>query len=249
MRNLLISDLTRFAKKKTVWLYFALLVIFGIVYAPLSVMKTIDTPYNFMKALDYAVYIFQAVFIFVIFQAVYADDFSYMTIVTIIGEGKSRTKLVISKLIYAAIVTVAMYALYGLFIFIYIKTSGKALLPIEENYIYFSIIRYTITTIGAEAIASIIIYLSGNIPFSILGIVVLAFGGSTIFDVLTTFSFLGRLHIERIWFFNLCDSGLTDIVHGNTARGLGVMFGALAVTITISLAVIIPIFNRKELDL
>ena len=142
MKNLIIGDIRRILCKKSMWLAFviAIAAIVGIVMYALSFMK--DSSFVFATSVISGIVDLGAIIIGVaVFLAVYGDDFKSMSIISIIGRGNSRRKLIISKFINSVILSALLYLVLSAVVFAFSIFMEMELLPDEALAMYLGVFK------------------------------------------------------------------------------------------------------------
>ncbi len=247
MRRLIRADLKRVLKKKSLVIIFIVAMLSMII----RIMAVADEEQNFFAPVYRnlsSFTLFHLALGVVMFNSIYADDFKAMSFATVIGRGISRKKVVIAKLLDITILTVIIYSVMAIILTGICNTygfeHGHALSTVW--YGYFVILAYR--TIGYLALASMILYITNNIPVSTIVLVILYIAMPYISVVLQLNENIKRLHLERINYVGLADSALADFVFGDYSVGMIKMLIGLVLYLG---AVIITTgiwFDKKELE-
>ena len=249
MKNLIRGDIRRIMCKKSFWIAFivAVLANFGIVMFYLFSLKY--STYNYAAGTLAGVADIGGMIIGIaVFLAVYADDFKSMTIISVIGRGQSRWKIVAAKFINSVILTVMLFAIVAAEVFVLMKILRMELLPNELTAMYLGVFKGMYVTIGYVTIAAIVIYATGNIAFSVFMVVMLYLIIPTVLQMSSMLPVLKDIHLERYDYNGLANSGLSSIFLGMTAGGVLTLILAFIIYVGGSLAIIYAVFRNKELD-
>ncbi len=248
MRNLLRADLSRFVRRKKMYIFFVLVVVYGLINALYMMVKMMDTSYNYVMGMAYGVEGLAVVFSYLIFFTAYTEDYKSMTLITVIGKGYPRMKVVLSKLLDVVIVSVAVTLIYGCITAGVGLAIGQRPLPDEVTYYVVYSLFNVFFMVGMVTFASIGIYATGSTAFSFLVLTVVLFTNDQLSGLISITPIIKSLHLERILFMNVLRDGFSDVMLGNAAKGLGIMCAGLAVYVGLSLVAIYLIFDKKELD-
>ena len=249
MIRMIRADIRRIMCKKSLWIAFliALLVNYLTIVALFYFTKT--STLNFAEAIVESVKEIAGTMIgIIVFLAVYADDFKAMTMICVIGRGVVRWKIILAKFINSVIITMILYAIYAVHLVILARVMGLNLLAVEEQVMWLGVFGGAFLTVGYVTMAAIIIYASGNMPFSLFMLLVLYMLVPYILQQFNKIAFIKELHLERYHFGGLEAEGLSDIVLGMTASGILTLVAAFIIYVGGSLAIIYAIYRKKELD-
>ena len=248
MKNLIIGDIRRILCKKSMWLAFviAIAAIVGIVMYALSFMK--DSSFVFATSVISGIVDLGAIIIGVaVFLAVYGDDFKSMSIISIIGRGNSRRKLIISKFINSVILSALLYLVLSAVVFAFSIFMEMELLPDEALAMYLGVFKGFYLTVYVT-MAAIAIYATGNIPFSVFIVVLFYMILPTVLSLTSLLPVVKNWHLDRYDYNGLASTGLSSIVLGMTGKGIFLLILDFAVYVGGAIAIIYLVFNKKELD-
>ena len=249
MKNMIRADIRRIMCKKSFWVVFAIAILTDIALVMFHLYSKKYSSFSFMTGNTSAICNFCGMLIGIaVFLAVYADDFKSMTLISVIGRGNSRLRIILAKFINSVIITVVLFAIMALNIFILSKAMGISMLPDERLCVILVIIYGTYVTIAIVTIGAIVIYASSNIPFSLFMIVMLYFVIPVALRFSSTVSFLEGLHLERYDMNGLALSGFSDIILGMVPSGIATLIGTFVIYVGGALAIIYAVFRKRELD-
>lgn len=249
MSNLIRGDIRRIVRKGSMWVFFIIAVLYNAANVIYVLKNKLSTSYMFMNA--NASFLVEGCGLLVgigVFLAVYGDEFRTMTITTVIGAGYSRLKVIISKFIDSIILIVGFFILSALSVPVLAKMTGITMSSEEIRIVMLSLLIGIYYTIGCVVIASIAIYLSGNIPFSVLVVVTLFAILPSIMNLLGMIRVLRPLHLNRIDFHGITMRGMTDILLGAPFKGIITLISGFLIYVGGSIAITYIFFNKKELD-
>ena len=249
MKNLIKGDIRRILSKKSLWIAFIIAILTNIVTTLFYLYKVKYSSFNYMQGSSTGVLSFGAVIIgIVVFLAVYADDFKSMTIISIIGRGNSRLKIVITKFINSVIITAIFFILQALQVFVMAQLMGIEMTHDELLVQYLIIINGLLITIGYVTMSAIAIYATGNIAFSVFMVVMFYMIIPVVLELTSTLPILKNIHLGRYELNGLISAGLSNIVLGMTGSGIMILIFSFVIYVGASLAIIYAIFRKKELD-
>lgn len=249
MKNLIKGDIRRIMCKRSFWIAFIASVLVNFVIVLFYLFGRNYSSLNYLQGnIDGMGDLGGTVLGVAVFLAVYADDFKSMTIISVIGRGNSRLKVILAKFINSVLVTLLLYAIFSVQVLITTKVMGIELSPDESLALGLAIFRGIFLTIGYVTIAAIVIYATGNMPFSVFMIVMFYIVVPTVLVVTSTLPILKNIHLERYDYSGLTSAGISDIILGMPASGIFTLLLAFIIYVGGSLAIIYAVFNKKELD-
>lgn len=235
--------------KKSLWVAFAVAILTGIIMIMFYLYGMKNSSINYLQgSLDGVMDIGATIIGIAIFLAVYADDFKSMTIISIIGRGNSRWRIIVAKFINSVIITFMLYAIFTLEVSVITRAMNIDLLPDERTALYLGLFKGVYVTIAYVTLAAIVIYATGNIAFSVFMLLMFYQVIPNVLPLSSMLPVVKDMHIERYDLNGLCTNGLTDIILGMTSRGVAILIFSFILYVGASLAIIYAIFNKKELD-
>ncbi len=249
MKNLIKGDIRRILCKKSLWATFIVAIMANLAMVMFYMYSMKYSSFNFAIANLSGISDFGGMIIGVaVFIAVYADDFKSMTIISIIGRGNSRLKIIIAKFINSVIITFLLFIIFALQVFVLTKIMGIVMIPDELLAVYMGVIKGIYITIGYVTMASIFMYATGNIAFSVFMVVMLYLIIPVVLQLSSMLPLLQNMHLSRYEYSGLASEGLTNILLGMPVSGIAIMIGSFIIYVGGSLAIIYAVFNKKELD-
>jgi len=168
------GEIYRLIHKRSIYLYFAALILGHVLIAYIrsggfyegSVVNDAISLFNFMPPLAGGF----------LFAAVYTDDLNSKNLISLVGFGLSKTKIVISKFILMAVLCAIAFALAPL-----LHCSVYALLgwPAGANewaIIYAASLKFLLMTVAFAVLSGIAVYGLQRATFAIVLYILLAFG-------------------------------------------------------------------------
>ena len=249
MSNLIKGDIRRIMCKKSLWVAFIAALLTDIMLVVFYLFSMNYSSINYMQGNIDGVADFGGMVIGIaVFIAVYSDDFRSMTIISIIGRGTSRLKIIIAKFINSIIITIMLYALFALEIIIMTNVMGIKLPPDERLALCLGVFRGIYLTIGYMTMAAIVIYATRNNAFSVFMLVMFYLIIPNVLPLASNLPVIRNIHIERYDYSGLCSNGIANIILGMKTQGVLILISAFLIYVGASLAIIFMVFNKKELD-
>ncbi len=243
------GDIQRILSKKSFWVAFILAILSNVGIVLFYLYKKKYSSFNFASGNIMGVTSIVSMIIGIaVFLAVYADDFKSMTIISIIGRGNSRLKVIIAKFINSVIITGVMFIILALQVVIMAKFMGIEMTHDEALSLCLLIIYEILLTIGYVTMAAIAIYGTGNVAFSVFMVVMLYLIIPTALSLTSLIPVLKSFNLSRYEYNGLLTTGFSSIILGMTASGIVTLILSFIIYVGASLAIIYAIFRKKELD-
>ena len=178
-----------------------------------------------------------------IFLAVYGDEFKSGTLQCVIGRGLSRSKVVIAKLLDAAILLSAAMAAVFLVIFVRNSFSSLAITARQNLHLLYFCIVCVLRGVGYIALASLVMFLTWSAAAGTVTLVICSMLSSPFLKAVQDWS---HLPLYDLSYEGLLNASCTSIQAG----GLGwQLIPALVIYLGGVVWLNILIFNRKEMEL
>lgn len=237
MRRLIEADLRRIIAKPNVYIVVILMIIW-IFFRDAS-----DTAADEMEF--YKVFFNEICLTFIlvpIFLAVYADEIKSGIMISVIGMGMPRKKIVKAKLQDALYLLIGTYIL--LFIAAVIKNSiiDLAITPRQNFFLFVFCMFCVIRGIGILALSSLVLFLTMSSAAGMLVLVITGVGASGILHVIQDYT---KFPIYDLSFMGLLDSAFADFQAG--ALGLTLIPALLYLLAVI--VINIKTFEKREMNL
>lgn len=242
MRNLLRADLKRIFR---VGLIYAGLLL-ALIYISYTVLEgvvndgSIGLINGVQKSLSGAP---MALFIvFPTFYAVFAHELSSKSMQTVLGHGITRDKLIIAKLLDAAIVLLCLYLVIITVALIVINTGSAIVLSPQQqvNLIIFILLMW-LRHFGYIVFSAMIMYISGSTVLGIIACIAFTVVFKLVFNIVEFFS---SLSLYDYTFDGMLDWAYTGIEVGAAPWQLL----PAACYLLAALAITTYFFRRKEFD-
>ncbi len=248
MRRLIWGDFRRILGKKSVGIIFILCLLFIVGRVNLLYAAYDKSPFAAVKYLIQSLPMVSTIIILVIFNAVYADDFKSMSFVTAIGRGIPRAKVVIAKLIVIAILMTVIYTVMTVLLNVLVMVPSGGFNHTLTVAWYTTIYVAVYKSYGYIALASLVLYLTNNIPLGSVVLVLLHIVMEFSTQVLKLIKFLNPLHLDRLNYAGLADNAAADFMMGAYVAGILKLLFGLGVYLTIVIIATNVLFEKKELE-
>lgn len=238
MRNLIRADLRRVLRRPTVYIFAGLMVLF-ILFSGFS-----DDVFTQMESEKNIAFYLAAIMGSVpILVTLYGDDFRSGSLITVIGRGLSRTKVMLAKLIVSAILLLPFYLLALIEVIIAHTVLVEAFYsPKQQVVTVFLMLFAWFRNVALFAIASIIMYAMWSVAGGLVSMLVLIVFPRIILNALA--------QNAKFNFYNITLSGLVEKAYYSL---ISEDFPFQLIPAVIYLVVFILLgsifFKRKELDL
>jgi ABC-type transport system involved in multi-copper enzyme maturation permease subunit len=238
MRNVIRADIERIIRKPSFLCIIALTLIF------LATRKSADVA---EEQIEYIKEYFNTLLLFAVsipvFLSIYSDDIKSGSVISLIGNGLSRKKVILAKLIDVTAVLTAYYSVAYIVALIKNMTAGIAITP-KQNllllvYTLFCILR----GVGFFAVASLIVFVTWSPS-----------GGMTAMLILLAASRMTLMILQQKFTVPIYDysfDGLLDKSYAKFAVGDFGWHIIPAIVIYIGGAILLTalLFKKKEIDL
>ena len=241
MFKLICGELYRVLHKKSLYVYLGILA-FG--YVLLGIVRSGGFNDNSIVGdASNLFYLTPALVGGFLFSTIYTDDLNAKNLITLVGYGLSKSKIVIAKIILAAFFVTAFFGLLPLLHSAVYMGFGYTATAAQLAAIYALSVKYLLTTLAYIGISSIVVYGSQRPTFSIVSYILLAFG--VIGNLLAMAAHTLNLNISDHLISVITNQIMADMLGGG-ASILPIMEYAAYIIISSTLATII--FNKKEME-
>ena len=180
--------------------------------------------------------------VFPAFYAVFAHELSSKSMQTVLGRGITRDKLIVAKLLDAAILLLVLYLVIVAAALLVVNTNASIVLSIDQqrNLVLFILLRW-LRHFGYIVFSAMIMYISGSTVLGIIACIAFAVVFKLVFSIV---EFFFSLSLYDYTFDGLLDWAYTGIEAGAVTWQLlpAVCYLLAALSITIYF------FRRKEFD-
>lgn len=241
MLNLIHGEIYRLLHKKSLYIYFGILLAgyFLITFVRSggfdagSVLDDSTTYFNFFPALAGGF----------LFAAIYTDDLNAKNLITLVGYGLNKTKIVFAKLILGVAFSALFFGLLPLVHCGFYALLGHEATASQMTNVYIVSFKYFLLTVAFFAISSIVVYGLQRTTFAIVTYILLAFNviGSLVLMVVNVL----KLNIAEYLLSNLTDKILLSLAAGDSI--VMPLLGCLVyVAVAVTLSAIV--FHKKEME-
>jgi ABC-type transport system involved in multi-copper enzyme maturation permease subunit len=238
MRNVIRADIERIIRKPSFLCIIALTLIF------LATRKSADVA---EEQIEYIKEYFNTLLLFAVsipvFLSIYSDDIKSGSVISLIGNGLSRKKVILAKLIDVTAVLTAYYSLAYIVALIKNMTAGIAITPKQNMLLLVYTLFCVLRGVGFFSVASLIVFVFWSPS-----------GGMTAMLVLLAVSRMTLLILQKKFTIPIYDysfDGLLDKAYSKFALGNFGWHIIPAIVIYIGGVVLITalLFKKKEIDL
>ncbi len=248
MRNLVKADLHRIIRKKSFYISLLFIISFvAIVYLWLTEHNWNSFHYAVMQGTS-TISGCMLIVGFFIYRSVYADEFKVMTIITAIGKGISRVKIVLANFI-ESIILILFFSCFTLLAVFVVGWSAGLHFTNEETFILVINAIYIIHLyIGFITFCGLIIYITESIPLGTFGYLFVCIIIPVIAVLLDQIPAIQKYHIHRYLYSGWSDRFIADMVLGMPEEAIASFLGSFIAFVGLSVFIIIKVFEKKELN-
>ena len=246
MKNMILADVERILKKKSFWIVFIIPCILAVLYALATLGDHAGGFYFATLEVNRFVMLPNLLFGISIFLGVYGDEFRSKSMQAMIGRGISRTKIVLVKFIDSLLLTAFLYGMFMLLLFALSIVFFGGLGVLEAKAMYLSIAFCGLKMIGISSAATVVIFLTGNVPVSVMTVIVLNISSLILRGIAVFSEPLQKLRPERYFFGGIIDRIYTDLMLDQPVGVIWILTAAAYIAAAVFLSVVI--FRGKELE-
>ncbi len=248
MRRLISADINRIMHKKLLWICLGLgILLLGASALGFKVAFVWDGSI-FTYAMGFAIPFLEFVFGILTLVYVYGEEVRSMTMITAIGRGLTREKLILAKFLDTVIISVMLNAVMSLFIFIFQLISGAGLTQSQGTLVYLTVFTGLYRTLGYLTVSALFLFITWSIPLSVLVYSAFNLLIPTAFLLFPDSTPVAVLHIDRYYFGSIAGMALTDFVLGLPTEGAALYLTGFLAYILLPLLLMMLVFRKKELD-
>ena len=246
MLKLINGEIYRLLHKKRMYIYFCLLAVGYFLIAFIrsggfneqSIIGDAANFFSFLPALAGGY----------LFSAIYTDDLTAKNLITLVGFGTNKAKIILVKFILSALFGAVVYALAPLLLYVSHAAFGWTAAASTMATVYAVSFKYFLVTLGYSALSGIAVYGLQRTTFAMVLYILLAFN---IIGSLVTVLLVNMIGIDFATIItNRLMSGLTDrILAGLVGSGsltMPIIEYIIYVAIVATISVIA--FNKKEME-
>lgn len=237
MNRLVRADLKRIVAKPTLYLVVIIMVI---------IVMALDPSDTAAQQMEFYRTFFNTIgltFVLIpVYLSVYADELNSGIMISVIGMGMPRRRVVRSKLTDAFFLLLGTYLILFIAAFIKNCTSNLAITPKQNAFLLLFCMFCVIRGIGIIALSSLVLFLTMS---SASGMLVLVLAGVTASGLLKTAQDKLNFPIYDLSYIGLLDASFADFQAGSFGASLIPALFYLLVVVIINIVT----FDRKEMDL
>ena len=248
MRRLISADINRIMHKKLLWICLGLgILLLGASALGFKIAFVWDGSI-FAYAMSFAIPFLEFIFGILTLVYVYGEEVRSMTMVTAIGRGLTREKLILAKFLDTVIISIVLNVVMSLFIFIFQLISGAGLTQSQGTLVYLTVFTGLYRTLGYLTVSALFLFITWSIPLSVLVYSAFNLLIPTAFLLFPDSTPVAVLHIDRYYFGNIAGMALTDFVLGLPTEGAALYLTGFLAYILLPLLLMMLVFRKKELD-
>ena len=248
MIKLIRADLKRITAKKSFTIVIVLLSLYSMIRVFIPLLEYEGVSYVAVRGLMNAGKLVDLIIGIFVFGSIYSDDFKSMSYVQAIGRGFSRSKIVFAKLIDVFIACIIVYGVIAAVLTGLVKLGDIGFGHTLTYAWFLTIFTGFYKTVGYIALASMVLYVTNNIPISTVVLVVLYIAVPMSSAFLNLNERLRDLHIDRIHYVGLADNAMADFMFGSYLSGILKYAFGLVVYMGIVVFTTQKWFEKKELE-
>jgi len=241
MKELFSAEMYRLSRKRNMYLYFGaialgyLLIVFmrsrGL--GPDSVVTDAATVFGFMPALLGGF----------LFTSLFTDDLTARNLITLVGNGISRTQIVLTKFLALILTTAIAFALLLVWHLACYAIFGAAAAGPQIGYVAAIALQLWLVTLGFSAVAACVVYGTQKATVAVVAYFMLAFNVVTMLVNIVT----SQLNLDlssRLF------SGTSVNIMSNLMLGGNAIAPAIEYLVYLILAIVaaIVIFAKREME-
>ena len=166
MRGLIKADLRRVLRRPGLYVYLALVII------PFIIKKNADSAPEQIESMQDALFVLNITLIAVpIYMSVYADEFHTGSMQCAIGRGLTRAKLILAKLLDAAILLSGIFLVLFIIAFIKNTVSPLAITPRQNFHLFVYFLFGLIKLVAYFSVTSFLLFISWSVPLGMCSLV------------------------------------------------------------------------------
>lgn len=241
MFDLFQGELYRLAHKRNMYRYFGVVAL-GVIalhfmrssgYGDESVVTDAATLFSFLPALLGGYF----------FTSLYTDDLAAKNLITLVGFGTSRSRIVVTKLLLMALTTLLAYGLFTALHLGIFAVLGHGATGSQASAVLVIALQSWLLTLGFAAVSSVVVYGLQKATFAVVTYFMLAFSVVTMLITAAT-------SMVNIDLTGHLISGTTSRIMGGllTASSLGAPLIEYLAYVALAIAASIFLFKNRELE-
>jgi len=241
MLDLFRGEVYRLFHKRNMYLYLGAVMLgyVGLVFMrsggfnQASVFDDANTMFSFLPALLGGYF----------FTSLYSDDLTAKNLITLVGYGTSRAKIVLTKLALMTVFTVVSFAIFTAIHFGIYTVLGFAATGPVIGYVLAIAFQNILLTVGFALVASIVVYGTQRPTFAAVAYFMLAF--NVVKMIFTAISTLANVDIVSHTLSGSAGNIMLQLISGSYAAAPWLEFAGL---LTLAIVASVFVFKKKELE-
>jgi hypothetical protein len=188
-----------------------------------------------------------------VFSAVYTDDLNSKNLITLVGYGLGKTRIVVVKLVMATAATAAFYAFLPLFHWLTYAAFGQVGNAHQLTLVYAISLKYMLMTVAFMALSGIVVYASQRATFSIVTFIVFAF--NIVSGMLSILSSVLKFDLTEHLLSGITDRILAGLIGSSSASlatswvtSLAIPIAEFCIYIFVAIVVSAAAFSKTEME-
>jgi hypothetical protein len=246
MLRLLAGEGYRLLHKKSMYVYFLAL---GLGYFMLAFIRSggFDENSLIKEALNFFMFLPPLVGGY-LFAAIYTDDLASRNLITLVGFGIGKTKIVLAKLLLSVILCVLIFALVVLYLFgVFALLGWVASFSTMMRFVVVAV-KYLLMSVAYCSLGAVVVYGFQRTTFAMVTYILLAFSIVSGFITVLANNLMGEQ--VALLFSDRLMPGLTDRIMAGMLGSIG-LFGPLmeyGLYLLITVLITVIVFNKKEME-
>ena len=178
-----------------------------------------------------------------LFSAIYTDDLNSKNLISLVGFGLSKTKIVIAKVILVTLFSTVVFGLIPVFHCAVFRLLGWTVTASAWTMIYGVSLKFLLMTVAFSALSGIVVYGLQRTTFAVVTYILLAFG--VISGLIAT-----GLRTFAPSLTNYLMSGISDGIMAGVVGGGPLTLPVIeyVVYVVIAAAISVAVFYKKEME-
>jgi len=246
MIKLITGEMYRLLHKKSIYTYFCSLAAGYFLIAFIrsdgfNAQSIVNDAFNFFNFLPAIVGGF-------LFSSIYTDDLIAKNLITLVGFGMSKAKIVLAKIVLTALLGTVIFALAPLLLYVTHAAFGWTATASTMTMVYAVSFKYLLITIGYSALSGIVVYGLQRTTFAMVLYILFAF------NIVGSLFKLFLVNMVGVGFASLITDrlmpGITDRIFAGIISGGPLALPVIEYIIYVAIVVMVSViaFNKKEME-
>lgn len=249
MRNLISADVDRVLRKKSYWIALVIMCIYSVGHVILQKTE-IWTGFAFMgRLLDRLPILTSLVLGMILFLGIYGDEMTSMTVITVIGRGLPRWKVIAAKYIDAAILSAIFMALFSVCIAVISLVSGAHMSAYQTVALYLGMAKIWFTVVMQLSIACMVVYITSNTALGVFALLLVNMILPIVVIMIKMIPVIRDSYFpERYLCGGFAARVYTNLMLGFPMSALLSFLAGTAIYILLPLVITAKVYEKKEMD-